>query len=457
MADPGLTEDGLVTATTTEIRDDLSAALKNQFGASFNTGDQSAAGILAGIFADRLGSVWAAIDAVYSSQDADAATGASLDALCLLTGTFRRPASSSAVSLTLTGTATTVVPAASLARTASTDVAWFTTEDATLVAATAWDIGTTYGIGDRVKNDNSVWQCRTAGIAGEPTGTPAYPGYSSDLSTATWYWLGAGDAVADVDALATNTGPVVGAAGDIIVIDAALGGWDGVLNLLDATPGADEQTDESLRLDRIAELSNPGTSTVDAIRADLLNRVSDVTSATVFENNTDVTDADGVPPHSVECLVRGGVDQAIYNQLLASVAAGIRTHGTSTGSATDTQGTAHVMKFSRPTEVPIYVDLLLVVSSATFPANGDVQVQEAITSWGEDVTERGGGVIGRDAIRDQILAQVWQVPGVIRVTHCYIDDVLIVGTPVADITINNRSLATYDSSRISVATTTGTP
>lgn len=450
----GLSTEGFLGKTIEVIRDEIGVALQQAFGPSILLHDQSVLGQIVGIIAERLGLLWELAEVVYSSQDPDAASGAALEQICMLTGTLRPPATYSAVDLVLTGTATTSVPALSKVKTSAPEHEFQTDTTVVLAAVTAWAGATAYVVGDRRHSSGNVYQCITAGTS-HPTTGPSTTGSDITDGTAHWTYLGAGTAAVDVTASATSTGPVTALARDLTNIVNPVVGWDGVINLLDATLGRDIATDAELRLLRSQELATGGSSPIDALKAELLN-VLDVVSADVFQNNTDFTDADGIPPHSVEALVRGPVsptaafDQSIFDTLLAGVAAGIRTHGSVVGTAIDDSGTAHTMKFTRPTEVPIYVDVVLVKDPALYPVDGDTQVKTAITDWGDAQST------GKNAVSSALVAQIFQIPGVLEVTQCYI------GTspsPVssATIQISLRQLATYDTSRITVTSSDGVP
>lgn len=509
MAVYGLTEDGLIVKTLGIIREELNTRIRDNLGSSMRVDDKSITGQLSGIISEMAALIWELLEAVYNAQDPDKATGASLDALCTLTGTFRPQATYSTVTLTLTGTPTTVIPEGSIATTDSTQVPFETTADATLVAADAWAALTLYAVDDRVTNDGNVYQCVTAGTSaasGGPVGTTV--GVEETDGTVEWLFLGEGTGVVDVIARASETGPTEATAYDILVIDSQVSGWDGVINLLDVTPGRNQATDEELRLLREAEIASPGNTPIDALRGDLLN-VENVQAVTIFVNNTDTTDADGIPPHSIEPLILGpdpipaGFDQSIWDALLANVAAGINTYGDIVGTATDSQGTDHTMRFRRPTEVPIYVHVGLVMNEDDYPTNGDTLVETAITDWGDAQST------GKDAVASSIVARAFEVDGVLSVSYVAISTAPIAtpttwaaltayvsgntvinagrvyrcttggtsaasggpsatGTGIADgsvvwahlgetIAINLRELATYDSSRITVVSTAGTP
>ncbi len=212
-------------------------------------------------------------------------------------------------------------------------------------------------------------------------------------------------------------------------------------------------TDVELRVLREAELSGDGSSPADAIRAHLLE-ILDVLAVTVFFNNTDITNSDGLPPHSVEALVRVTDDaphnQLIWDALLANVAAGIATYGSTTGTSLDSTGLAQTMSFSHPTEIPVYVIIHVSVDALNYPAGGDALVADAIATFGD------GFATGRDVTAAGISAQAFTVGGMLDVTECFI------GTapgPVSGTTIpiSLRELATFDTGRITVVSTPITP
>lgn len=454
MAVYGLTTDGLVVKTLNIIRDELNTRLRDAFGASIKLDDRAVLGQIAGIISEVAALIWELVELVNSSQDPDKATGAALDALCTLTGTFRPAASFSTVTLTLTGTPTTVVPDGSFVLTESTDVTFETTAAATITALTAWANATVYNVGDRRTNAGNAYQCTTAGTSSiAPTGEAAT---IAGGGTLVWTFLGNGTGAVDVAAQGAETGPLEAAARDLIVIDTQISGWNDVINLLDATPGRAVASDEELRLLRDAELAGAGNTPVDALRADLL-AVEDVLAVTVFVNNTDATNADGMPPHSVEALVRAvdplpsGFDQSIWDALLANVAAGIQTHGLQVGTATDSQGTAHTMKFNRPTSLPIYIRIGVVKDPAEYPADGDTLIKDAIVEWGDDQ------LTGKDAVPSSIVARAFEVDGVLSVSYVAVSTAVI-ATPTtwAGATAYGIGNTVINSGRVYRCTTGGT-
>lgn len=495
----GLTTTGFVPKTYEILVEEVRASLRVAFGPSINLTN----GIMAKfvmIVCEQYAEVWESLEAVYSSQDPDQALDAALEALCALSGTIRNGAAPSKVVLTLTGTPATLVTTGSRAATFSTSKKFATLANATITLVNTWAAVTAYSLNDRVTKSSKVYQCTTAGTSG--TSGPA--GNTIDIAdgTAVWAYLGEGTGAIDVSAACTVTGPITGYSRDITVIDTPVGGWQSVINVLDAAQGANTETNEQLRARRELELAQSGSSTVDALRATLLE-VATVTAVTVFMNKEDATDADGIPPHAVECLIRGGIDQNLFNALLANVAAGIKTYGTTTGAAVDSQGTSHVMKFSRPAELGIYLTIGVIYDARYYPTNGDTAIKDSLVAWG------ALQATGKNATYSGISARISTIPGVLEVTYlgisltsiatvapwvaltAYVAGNVVLnagriyrcttngtsaasggpsaavagitdGTAVweylgASIAVALRQLATYDTSRITVVSLAGTP
>ncbi len=454
MPVPQLTSAGLQVATLADVRDQINSDWLQAFGASMDVSDASPDGQQIGIAAEIFALLNELLEAIVASQDPNKATDAALDAICALTGTKRAGATFSRVTLTLTGTPTTPVPDGSLASTASTGQQ-FTTAGAgtvTIVAATPWGGSTAYVAGDRRTNASGIYLCTVPGTSassGGPTGTTR--GINIIDGGVTWRFLGPGTGYVDVVARATVTGPVVAVAGDIVNIDTPTGGWQGVINLLDATVGTNAMTNAQLRVLREQELARPGTSPKNAIRTALLD-VPGVTSCTVFSNVGDVTDGNGIPPHSVLAMVKGGADQDIWDALLDNVADGIRTFGAVIGTSTDDEGTPQTMAFSRVTEILIYVSVALVVDPNKFPADGAAQIALAIATNGNARDD------GTDVTSAWVLAQVFTVAGVLN----FDTSLPRIGTApspssTATIAITQFQRAVFDTSRTVVTVTNGSP
>lgn len=111
-------------------------------------------------------------------------------------------------------------------------------------------------------------------------------------------------------------------------------------------------------------------------------------SLALDEQIDDTANADEMPPHSMEAMIRTAwsagdpKDQLIFDFLRLHVTAGIATTGNQVGSSVDSSGNVHTMRFSRPVEVDVYVDVTLTRDPASYPADGDTQVKAAIARFG---------------------------------------------------------------------------
>lgn len=444
----GLTSEGFVSKTLAILKQEIEEDLRAAFGDSIRLEPQSAFGQFVGTQAERFALLWELAQALDSAIDPDKAAGEALDGVAALTGTIREAAAPSGVVATCTGTPSTALAVGRQASVVQTGVRFETVAAATIAVLPAWAGTTSYTAGQRVTNASRAYHCITTGVSagsGGPTTT------SLDITdgTAHWRYLGEGTGAIDVDMESVDDGPVIAVSGTLTVIETPVGGWSNVVNLLDAVPGQDEETDAALRQRRITELATGGKATHAAIVADLL-AVEDVTSVLVFENETAVVDAEGLPPKSVEAVVLGGTDADIREALYNSVAAGIATHGAISGVVTAADGQLFTVRHSRPTTKNIYVRVDLVKDPDTYPTNGDDQVKAAI------VADEAYYELGRDVTSSRVESNVWGVAGVLDVTLTAIG---LAPAPTLETTIVllARELAAFDSSRITINSIDGTP
>lgn len=232
--------------------------------------------------------------------------------------------------------------------------------------------------------------------------------------------------------------------GSITQIVTSYAGWDSVENNVAAVVGRDTETDISLRQRWGASVYDRASAMVEAIRAALI-QTDGVTFAIVYENDTDATDADGRPPHSIEAVVAGGSPQDIGATIWRTHAGGITTYGTQSVTVNDSQGIPHVMRFNRPTEVPIYLQI-------TVTANPEKELSEAaITLIQRAIVNQGAGLtVGQDVILQSFYGTVYQA------TSGAVGYMEIKGSTdgktwsTDNIVIDARHLATFDAANVSV-------
>lgn len=391
----GLSDTGFEAKTLETILAELEADVRTTIGAGVDTAPDSPTGQMLAIFASKVREVWELAQAVYASQYPASASGFSLTNVSAITGTKRKAATKSKVD-------------------ANVNV----------------DMGT-YAIGTLV-----------AHVLGQPTRR-----FSNAEEV-----VNAGPGAATINGVAfeaEETGPVVANAGTLTVIAAAVSGWNSITNPLDATKGTTVEVDTPLRTRRESELATKGSTTVNAIRADI-SALDDVIGVQVLENDTDATDGNGLPPHSVEAIVQGGDNTEIATALFNAVAAGITTYADPAGDVSvvvqDSANENHTVLFSRPTVVPIYIIVELTAEADTYV--GDAFIKQVLEDFAALDYQ-----VGDDVITSRLVAELWnKVPGLVTIAAVKVDD-SPGPTSDADWVITSRQLATVSVANIIVTET----
>lgn len=177
------------------------------------------------------------------------------------------------------------------------------------------------------------------------------------------------------------------AAGTLTVISTPVFGLVSATNLTTATAGRARETDGELRF-RMLSTSAAAVGTPEGIFT-AISDVDSVTYVSVQENFNDVTDANGLPPHSVMPIVDGGDVTEVAQAILASVAAGVDL-ATPTDVPAANFASATVMNpannqpatiyFVRPSDLNVSI-ALNITSNSSLPSDWQTQVKNAIISF----------------------------------------------------------------------------
>lgn len=146
-------------------------------------------------------------------------------------------------------------------------------------------------------------------------------------------------------------------------------GFDSVTNLLEPTYGRNAETDIELRQSYISKSALRSNTMIDSIVAELLNNIDNVESASGYENDMDITDSRGLPPHSVEIIVEGGDNTKIAQAILRRKAGGIQTHGSVIVNVPGNYGDSIPIRFNRPEYLHTWLRLVLHGNPGTLPTN----------------------------------------------------------------------------------------
>lgn len=307
-------ENGLQIITQNELVADLIQDFQDIYGEDINVDSNSPDGQIINVFAQCVQDMYELMNQLYSSFDPDQAIGVVLDQRCAINGIQRKA-----------GTYTYV----------TIDVV--TDRSVTLAGLDEYSVDDCYTISDSEGNEFVL-----------SATSPTSAGTNSLVFRA--------KNIGKVEVLPnTITNPVT-----IILGVTSVNNPSGAIEV-----GTDEETDAELRERRKKSLSISNIGYVDGLRSALQN-IQDVTKASVFQNRTNVTDAYGIPGHSVWIIVQGGTNEEIGEVINSKMAPGIGMKGSETVTVAQSDGSIETYKFDRPSQELLYVTLNVT------PINGQV-------------------------------------------------------------------------------------
>lgn len=243
-------------------------------------------------------------------------------------------------------------------------------------------------------------------------------------------------------ATCANSGAVAAVAGSVNGINTPTRGWASVTNPLAATVGVAAETDAELRVRQSQSVALASLTPFDAVDGAIAN-VEGVTRHKLFENDQEVTDSNGLPPHSISAVVEGGDATEIANTIRSVKGQGVSTYGTTSVIVTDKYGNPYTIRFSRPIDVPVYVSITLKALTGYSSEVGD-EIKAAVASY-----------INSLAIGDSVLLSRVYSPanlGVVSGGNARYYDImeLLIGRSADDVAAANLVVAYDESASCSV-------
>lgn len=353
ITDWGLTDAGFRRPTYAELLDALEHKARELFGAGANLTVRSPLGIFLRIYAWALNLLFSTIEDVYNSRFVDTAVGHSLYNLGRAIGLRLLGAQKAVGYLTFTGEDGTDVPEGYLAETI-TGFQYITLKSGVIL-------------------DGSVTLPASAVVPGPDSNT------------------------------AENT---------VNIITNPMSGIETVNNAKAFEGGRNTETDPEFRERYYKSVDFAGGVNIDAIVAEIYEKVEAVIAVTGEENDTDEESASGLPPHSIEIVAYGGLDEEIATAIYRRKAAGIQTFGNTTIAVLTAAGTTYNVHFSRPTPVNVWVKIYNLATDKTFPLDGIEQIKQRIVDY-IGANTRGGMNIGQNVICVALPTEVLKVQGVV--------------------------------------------
>lgn len=334
---PTIDATGISAPAFSDILDFLKSKYQGIYGPDTYLEDDSKDGQLLAIFASCINDANAVAISVYNAFSPATAQGANLSSVVKINGIARAVASASTVDVTIVGVVGTTI---------------------------------TNGV---VQDTNKVNWDLPASVTIPPAGQIT------------------------VTATCEQPGAIGAAPGTVTTIATPTRGWQTVTNTSAASLGNPVEEDADLRVRQASSSALPSLTVLDGIIG-AVKAITGVTRVAAYENDANIIDTNGLPPHVISLVVEGGDATAIANAIAAKKTPGGGTYGTTIVTVTDVYGIPHPINFFRPTPQAITAVVNLKALAGYSTAVG-ARVQQAISDYVNSVAIGGGsaGAVEWDA------------------------------------------------------------
>lgn len=182
-----------------------------------------------------------------------------------------------------------------------------------------------------------------------------------------------------VTATCATSGAIAALASTITSINTPTRGWTSATNPAAATVGQPGETDAELRIRQAQSVALPALTPFEAVDGAIAN-IAGVTRHKLYENDRGVPDSNGLPAHSISAIVDGGDVNQIAQIIRGKKGQGVATYGTTAIVVPDIYGNPHTISFSRPQNVPVFVDITLRVFTGYTSQIGE-QIKQAVSDY----------------------------------------------------------------------------
>lgn len=440
----GLTEHGLTIKRLHEVIADSKAKAHPIFqdlvppGDIVDTSDSTTIGRLIGLSSPAIADLWEAVQQVYLAFDPNSATGIALDNLVAIGGITRFPESPTTADVIVGGNSGIVVSAGSVVRSSTTSQMYEIVADIHLSPENCHGVG--IGITQLSANQDYVVLYRYSSegdylpirytASSTPTSSEIVEGLIQEiednhsgikgydvegklyvegeaefqlLEFATAGNLQIEKVLGVGRVVAQESGGIEQPSGTIDTIATPIFGWDSITNPLPAVVGRARETDAELR-NRFRETKFQRATNIIESLYSALYAIVGVNSIAIYENDTDVIDSNGLPPHSFHVIVDGGLESEIASAIWLNRPTGILSVGTTSIDILDSFGYVRTIRFSRPEELVIFVRMSLT-RFAAYPPNGDDSIKQAVHNYVDSL------VIGQDLVFSRLYTPINTVAG----------------------------------------------
>lgn len=412
--DFGITANGFVMRRLDQIYGDSCERFKSEAGFNPSENPQSIANVMFTIFSDAPAELWEAFAFAYQQLSPLTAIGLALDHAMQLGGLSRIGKSRTKYSLACTGREGTVIPVGALVQSNTFPQRRFQAKAASTISSANWNvlkIQPIQSIAGSFEFTFDVTRNATSGAVGSISETSSITknisvtsysdafdkileilqgfdslskfgitvkdetdesgihsivlsasGASDSFSSSICRYITVVDVTSNILFESSEYGSFVLANGTITEIVSTVDGWTSCTNLIAPIKGRLTQTDAEARTSYQERVALRGQTTVDSIVSALYSNVDGVTFADGYQNDNDDPDEAGRPPHCIEIVVQGGLDEDVANTIWTNKSGGINTHGTYYAYATDTMGRRQYVEFTRVKDVYLLLSVKITSS-----------------------------------------------------------------------------------------------
>lgn len=319
-----VTNQGVITADTADIKSEFEQAYKEALGANLNTDSSTPVGQLITNDTNALTTAMAECVAMANENNVYYATGQALDVAAAMYGYYRKSAVPTTVIALVSGTANTVIPAGSLF-------------------------------------SDGTHEYKSLNVATIPVGGSV-----------------------SIECQCTEDGAIACPANTLTTIVSEIAGLDSVTNVNDGIIGYESESDNAFR-DRItANFLNKRARAILGAIVDNIAAINNVISVVGEENPEDDTvtkSGVSMPPHSIFLTVLGGDTSKIAEVIAQQKTLGAETLGnTNVAFVDEYSGYVYSYKIYRPTQVTLYAKVEFSTNEYTAP-NASDQIKALIVEY----------------------------------------------------------------------------
>lgn len=374
---PYIDESGFHYPSYNDILEDLVEKMQDIYGSGIYLGNDSQDYQMLSAFSEKIFDSYQTCEIAYNSHSPVTAIGTGLDYVVAVNGIMRKEARKSTVELLISGTAGTTIVNGIVSD----------------INGNIWDLPSTVVIGD--------------------------------------------GGTVSVEAVCRETGIIQAAPGTVTRIMTPTRGWEAVTNDGEAVTGTVAEADSELRARQAESTALPSQSLTSGL-VGALGAIEGVNRKAVYENDKKVTDANGIPPNSICCVVEGGSDEEIANAINLRKSGGCGTYGNESVEIILQDGQRKTIHFSRLQYVDVEI-AITITPRAGYVTSVPQEIKTAIVEYldsfsiGTDLTTSIIWMVAQQVNRDP-RAPAFSISSVVAARqgdNLSIEDVVIAYNEVA--------------------------